>query len=197
MYAIYIGKQDHYQFTRKGKYYLRVDNLPSVTHTIIVLERDIVNITNDYLQQQCVSVSSLGNSATVDCDECSFKDDVSEGLLFSHASIMSVSFGILFPVGALLAANGSPFAHKIIQPGAIILSLIGYGLVLAYIEVEKKNHFNTMHSFVGFFLVLLMVVMPFMRLRRELHYIHKKCGVIIVFYGMTNVLLVRHASGFF
>lgn len=129
--------------------------------------------------------------AAVDCDECVFNSDVSEGLLFSHASIMSVSFGILMPVGALLAANGSPFAHKIVQPGGIILSLVGYGLVLAYIEVEEKSHFNTSHSVVGFFLVLLIFLMPFMRLRRELHYIHKKCGVVIVFYGMTNVLLVR------
>ena len=190
-FNLFIGKQSHHQFTREGRYYLTVTNLPSVKHTIIVVERDIVNITEAYLQQQCVSVSREDNmAATMDCDECTFKNDVSEGLLFSHASIMSVSFGILIPVGALLAANGSPFAHKIVQPGGIILGLVGYGLVLAYLEVEEKGHFNTVHSCVGFCLVLVVILMPFIRLRRELHHIHKKCGVVIVFYGMTNVLLV-------
>lgn len=186
-----IGKQSHYQFTKKGTYYLTVimSNLPSITHTIMVVERDIVNITKDNLQQQCASGSSLQRNT--DCDECSYNTDIAEGLLLSHASIMSVSFGIMLPVGVLLAANGLPFAHKIFQPGGIILALVGYGLVLAYIEVEEKKHFNTVHSFVGFFLVLLIVLMPFMRLRKELHHMHKKCGVIIVFYGMTNVLLVR------
>ena len=190
-FNLFIGKQSHYHFTREGKYYLTVTNVPSVRHTIVVVERDIVNITEDYLQQQCVSVSREDNMATAtDCDECMFKNDVSEGLLFSHASIMSVSFGILIPVGALLAANGSPFAHKVVQPGGIVLVLVGYGLVLAYLEVEEKGHFNTVHSYVGFCLVLVIVLMPFIRLRKELHYVHKKCGVVIVFYGMTNVLLV-------
>ena len=192
MFNLFIGKQSHYQFTRKGIYYLTVTNLPSVRHTIVVVERGIDNITEDYIQQQCASVSSWDNAAgAIDCDECSFRNDIAEGLLFSHASVMSVSFGVLLPVGAMLAASGNPFAHKIFQPGGIILAIVGYGLVLAYIEVEEKRHFNTVHSFVGFFLVLLIVLMPFMRLRRELHYVHKKCGVIIVFYGMTNVLLVR------
>lgn len=173
-------------------------NVPSVKHTIIVLQRDIVNITEDYLQQECVSVSRDNNNmaaAGTDCDECTFKNDVSEGLLFSHASIMSVSFGILIPVGALLAANGSPFAHKIVQPGGIVLALVGYGLVLAYLEVEEKGHFNTVHSCVGFCLVLVIILMPLIRLRKELHHIHKKCGVVIVFYGMTNVLLVSMFYG--
>lgn len=192
-FNLFIGKQSHYQFTRKGKYYLRS---PSITHTIVVTERGIVNITDDYLQQQCTSISNQDSTHATDCDECTFKNDISEGLLFSHASIMSISFGILLPVGALLAASGSSFAHKILQPGGIILGVVGYGLVVAHIEVEEKGHFNTVHSFVGFFLVLLMVLMPFMRLRKELHYIHKKCGVVIVFYGMTNVLLVRIPTSF-
>ena len=170
-------------------YYLTVTNLPSVKHTIVVVDPGVVNITEDYIQQQCAT--SL-NVAGGDCDdECSFKNDIAEGLLFSHASIMSVSFGILLPVGAMLAASGSPFAHKIFQPGGIVLAIVGYGLVLAYIEVEDKRHFNTVHSFVGFFLIMLILVMPFIRLRRELHYVHRKCGVVIVFYGMINVLLVR------
>ena len=169
-------------------YYLTVTNLPSVNHTIVVVDPGVVNITEDYIQQQCAS--SL-NAAGRDCDECSFRNDITEGLLFSHASVMSVSFGVLLPVGAMLAASGSPFAHKIFQPGGIVLAIVGYGLVLAYIEVEEKRHFNTVHSFVGFFLILLILVMPFIRLRRELHHIHRKCGVVIVFYGMINVLLVR------
>ena len=192
---LFIGKQSHYRFTRKGLYHLSVTNLPSVQHTIVVVERDIVNITESYLQQQCASVSSQNNIVDTDCDdddECTFKNDFAEGLLFSHASMMSISFGVMLPVGALLAANGSPFVHKIFQPGGIILGIVGYGLVLAYIEVEEKRHFKSVHSFVGFFLVVLIVLMPFMRLQKEFHYIHKKCGVIIVFYGMTNVLLVSY-----
>jgi len=161
----------------------------SIKHAIVVVERDIIDLTEDQLQQQCTQVSVQDN--TIDCDECSYKNDYAEGLLLSHASIMSVSFGILLPIGVLLVTNGSPFAHKILQPGGIILAVVGCGLVLAYIEVEERKHFNTVHSFVGFFLVLLILLMPFMRLRRELHYVHKKCGVVIVFYGMINVLLVR------
>jgi len=185
------GGSASYQFTKKGVYHVKASNLSTYRHSIVVLEHDVNNITEEDIEQQCNSSTfEVEPLRSYDCDKCSYKESFSEGLILSHASIMSVCFGIMLPVGVFLATNGSPFAHKIFQPGGIILAMVGYGLVLVYIEVEEKKHFNSIHAIVGFSLVLLTAVMPFLRLRKDLHYLHKKCGIIIVFYGMANVLLV-------
>lgn len=192
MCLLTAGGSVSYQFTQKGVYDVKASNLSTYRHSIVVLEHYVNNVTEDDIEQQCKSSTfEVKLSRSYDCDECSYKENFSEGLILSHASIMSVCFGILLPVGVFLATNGSPFAHKIFQPGGIILAIVGYGLVLVYIEVEEKKHFNSVHAIVGFSLVLLTALMPFLRLRKDLHYLHKKCGIIIVFYGMANVLLVR------
>ena len=189
---IYTGGSASYQFTIKGVYHVKASNLSTHTHSIVVLEHDMNNVTEDDIEQQCSSSAFVVEQtrSNDDCDECSYKENFSEGLILSHASIMSVCFGILLPVGVFLATNGSPFAHKIFQPGGLILTIVGYGLVFVYIEVEEKNHFNSAHAILGFTLVLLTTLMPLLRLRKDLHYLHKKCGIVIVFYGMANVLLV-------
>ena len=196
MLFINTGGSASYQFTKKGVYHVKASNLSTYRHSIVVLEHDVNNVSEGDIEMQCSSSAPEQGISRDDCDECSYKENFSEGLILSHASIMSVCFGILLPVGVFLATNGSPFAHKIFQPGGIILAIVGYGLVLVYIEVEEKKHFNSAHAIMGFSLVLLTALMPFLRLRKDLHYLHKKCGIVIVFYGMANVLLVSTYNPF-
>ncbi len=112
-------------------------------------------------------------------------------LLYTHAALMATAFGVLLPIGAFLAYNKVKLAHKIVQPLGIMLALIGFVLVIVFVQFTHGKHFRYLiHSLLGLVLLLLAtLVMPLLLLRKPRTW-HKKTGQIVTFFGMGNVLLV-------
>lgn len=112
-------------------------------------------------------------------------------LLYSHAALMMAAFGVLLPVGGFLAHHQVKLVHKVVQPLGVLLSLVGLVLVVVYVQLTNGRHFRPLlHTVLGLALLLLAALgMPLLLLRKERTW-HKKCGQIVVFFGMANVLLV-------
>lgn len=130
-------------------------------------------------------------------------------LLYSHASIMGVVFGILLPLGAFLAHHRVLLVHRVLQPIGIVLALVGLVLVVVYVELSERKHFGKLvHAVTGLgLLISAVVVTPSLillpsvkalqfggRLRFERAW-HKRSGQIVVFFGIGNVLVVREGGG--
>ena len=113
-------------------------------------------------------------------------------LLYIHAALMGITFGILLPLGAFLAHHQKFTIHKITQPTGILFALVGFIMVLVYVGLSHGRHFRFLiHGVVGLALLLLtFLLMPALLLRKPWHKWHKRCGHIIAFFGMANVLLV-------
>ncbi len=112
-------------------------------------------------------------------------------LLYSHVALMIAAFGVLLPVGGFLAHHQVKLVHKVVQPLGVLLGLIGLVLVVVYVQLTHGRHFKPLiHAVVGLVLLLLAAVgMPLLLFRKERTW-HKKCGQIVVFFGLANVLLV-------
>lgn len=119
-------------------------------------------------------------------------DSKLEPLVYSHAAVMGITFGILLPMGAFLAYHYFAVVHIVIQVISLIAALVGLVIIVTYVEVTNKSHFQfPIHGVVGLALILLLLIMPFLRLHRRLREHHHKLGQIVAFFGMANVLLVR------
>lgn len=119
-------------------------------------------------------------------------EDPYRPLLYTHAALMGVTFGVLLPLGAFLAHHQKFTVHKITQPIGILLALAGFVMVLVYVSLSHGRHFRFLiHGVVGLALLLLtFLLMPTLLLHKPWHKWHKRCGHVIAFFGMANVLLV-------
>lgn len=114
-----------------------------------------------------------------------------EPLIYSHAAVMGITFGVLIPLGVYLAYQYLAVVHIAIQVVSIIAALTGFVIIVTYVEVTHKRHFQfPIHGVVGLGLILLLLIMPFLQLHRRLREHHHKLGQIVAFFGMANVLLV-------
>lgn len=112
-------------------------------------------------------------------------------LVYSHAAVMGVTFGVLLPIGAYMAYHYFVVVHVVIQIISIIAAMIGFVIIVTYVEVTHKTHFRfPIHGVVGLALILLVLIMPFLRLHRRVRQYHHKLGQIMAFFGIANVLLV-------
>lgn len=113
-------------------------------------------------------------------------------LLYTHVAIMSAVFAVLLPVGAFLAYHQITLAHKITQPIGIVLSLIGFVMVIVYVQLSHGNHFRYLiHGVIGLaLLIMVLFVMPLLLVTKCSRNWHHKVGHIIAFFGMGNILLV-------
>lgn len=122
--------------------------------------------------------------------------DVLKPILYSHAAVMGIVFGVLLPIGAYMAYHYFTIVHLVIQIISVIGALVGLVLVLVYAQLSHEQHFRfPIHGVVGLALVLLVMVAPFLRVHKRLTRYHRKLGQIVTFFGMANVLLVSKHWG--
>ena len=123
--------------------------------------------------------------------------DVLKPILYSHAAVMGIVFGVLLPIGAYMAYHYFTIVHLVIQVISVVGALVGLVLVVVYAQLSHEQHFRCpIHSVVGLGLVLLVLVAPVLRVHRRLTRYHRKLGQIVTFFGMANVLLVsKHCGG--
>ena len=113
-------------------------------------------------------------------------------MIYTHAAVMGTIFGVVLPIGAYLAYQYFAVAHFVIQVISVIGGLAGLVIVVTYVELTHQHHIQfPIHGVIGLALLLLMVVMPFLRVHKNLKKYHHRLGHIVVFFGMANVLLVR------
>ena len=118
-------------------------------------------------------------------------------MLYTHAALMGITFGILLPLGAFLAHHEKFLIHKVTQPTGLLLALIGFVMVLVYVSLAHGQHFRFLiHGVVGLALLLLaLLVMPALLLHKPWRKWHRRCGHVVAFFGMGNVLLVSSFPG--
>ena len=161
--------------------------------TITVLEAGIANTTESIEQLY----SQILNSST-----CLAEPVLSE-LIYSHAGIMAITFGIILPLGALLANFHWKIVHIVVQIIGILLAIVGLSLSISYTEMNDGIHFCQLHAVVGLVIVIatllfqpvlkLLVLTPLStKWKGYTRVWHKRLGVCIVFFGMFNVFLVSN-----
>lgn len=98
----------------------------------------------------------------------------SHSMVKAHGILMWLSFGVLFPVGVLLAKlmprdGDKPYwliLHRLIQLLAAVLVLISFGLIIANKLKKKFGHFQTTHAIMGLIVIvvsLLQILLAFVR----------------------------------
>lgn len=112
-------------------------------------------------------------------------------LLYTHAALMAITFGFLFPIGGFLASINFTLVHKFMQPLGLVLASIGFVLVIVYVHLSQLTHFRFLiHSLVGLALMaLVLFAMPLLLFQKSRAW-HKRTGHIVAFFGLGNVLLV-------
>ena len=110
---------------------------------------------------------------------------------------MAITFGLFLPLGALLASFKLTIPHIIIQIGSQVFIIIGFILAIVYNQLNDKTHFYQVHSIIGLVLIMMTVVIqPLLRLfslkllKKRGNIWHKRLGVAIVFFGLSNIILV-------
>ena len=118
-------------------------------------------------------------------------------LVYSHAGVMAVAFGLLLPVGSLLANYKLVVCHIILQISGQILSLIGFVLALVYQQLNNRPHFSQVHSIMGLCLIFMVVILqPVLKLislkflKKQVNVWHKRLGVASIFIGLCNIFIV-------
>ena len=135
---------------------------------------------------------NVGNTSTLEnATKTVAVNDSLKPLLYSHAAVMGLTFGVLFPVGAYMAYHYFTTVHIIIQAISMLGTTFGFIVIIVYVEKTHSHHFQfPIHGVVGLALVLLILIMPFLHLHRRVKKYHHKLGQIVAFFGMANVLLV-------
>ena len=166
--------------------------------TITVLEAGIANNTEAIEELY----SRILNSSTCPTEPPAAEPVLSE-LIYSHAGIMAVTFGILLPLGALLSSFQWKIVHIVVQITGILMAVVGLSLSIAYTEVNDGIHFCRVHAVVGLAIVIAtLLFQPVLKLlvvtrlsekwKGYSRIWHKRLGVCIVFFGMFNVFLVSN-----
>lgn len=112
---------------------------------------------------------------------------------------MAVTFGFILPLGAFLASVKQLIIHVILQICGQIATTVGLILVLVYVQLNNNlQHFSQLHSIVGLFIIfLVLIVQPFLRVLSSLKFLkkegkiwHKRLGIAVVFFGLSNIFIV-------
>lgn len=123
-------------------------------------------------------------------------------LLYTHAAVMGMVFGVLLPLGAFLAHHRVLLVHRVLQPIGLLLATVGLVLVVVYVELSGGKHFaHLVHGVVGLVLliaavlgmpalILLPMVKAVERKVKNMRTWHRRCGHVVAFFGMGNVLVV-------
>lgn len=125
---------------------------------------------------------------------------------YAHGTIMFITFGLVFPTGATIAAffrerflGGLWQTYHIrLQLGGAGLALIGFLIALTVTEMEGERHFSTTHSIVGVTtlgLTLVQLTSAFVRPSaeaptRELWVAwHRIAGLSVLLGGLAAIAL--------
>ena len=151
---------------------------------------EIVCMEDDQLR----TLINVGN-ITMTSVKISTANEGLEPILYSHASVMGLVFGVLLPIGVYAAYHYFTILGIVIEVISVIGSLVGLVLIVVYAELSNNQHFRfPIHGVVGLALVLLLLVLPFLRVHRRVARYHRKLGQVVAFFGMANVLLVSKHS---
>jgi len=127
--------------------------------------------------------------------------------LMLHAGLMSVAWGAFLPLGAVVARRFRSYAtwifwHKTLQMVGWLLQAVGFLMAILYIE-EHSSHFQSPHTFIGLFIVVIGSLQPVNGLLRPhkpeageaksqtrvaWERIHKGLGWLVIALGILNVL---------
>lgn len=124
-------------------------------------------------------------------------------IIYTHAVVMAITFGLIFPFGALLAYLRKPVVHMVIQPLGLLMAVAGFLMAVVYKEINSTTHFNQLHTVFGLLLTAVaLIVLPSLKLsvmtpigdkwQKLLKLWHKKLGVVAVFAGIFNIFLVSN-----
>ena len=189
-----LGDEEGYLFEEEGLYQLLCEGNCTPIATITVLEAGITDTTEAIEELY----SQILNSST-----CPPVDPILSEIIYSHAGVMAITFGIILPLGALLANLRWKKSHIVVQIIGIILVAVGLSLSVAYTEVNGNAHFCRLHAVAGLVIVIaallfqpVLKVLVLTRLpdkwKNYTRVWHKRLGVCIVFFGMFNVFLVSN-----
>lgn len=181
-------------FEEPGLYQLQCVGNCNPIAIITVLEAGVANNTEAIEELY----SQILNSST-----CTTAEPLMSELIYSHAGIMAVTFGIILPLGALLANFKWKIAHIVMQIIGILLAITGLSLSVSYTELNHSSHFSKLHAVVGLVIVIAaLLFQPVLKLlvlaplkdnwKGYTRVWHKRLGVCIVFFGMFNVFLVSN-----
>ena len=163
----------YYKFTAPGNYLLYCEEDPAINASISVVN-------------ESTHVPNLSNNDN---------NNRYKALLFVHVAAMMTGFGALLPIGAFAAHHEKMVLHKITQPLGVLLAVVGVSAIVVYNQLSGAGHFRrgggVVHGGVGLVLVgVACVVMPLLLLCRSWRAWHRRCGHLVVFFGMGNTLLV-------
>lgn len=135
-----------------------------------------------------ITVNDIGNTSETTNDKL-------KPLLYTHVTLMGLVFGVLLPIGAYLAYHYFTIVHVVVQAISMLAALLGLIMVVVYVELTHGKHFQfPIHGAIGMGLLLFMLIMPLLRLHKTVKIFHPKLGHVIVFFGMTNVIVVSYDS---
>lgn len=122
-------------------------------------------------------------------------------IIYTHAVVMFLSFGLVLPLGALLAHLKKPVVHLIMQPLGLVLAVTGFLMAVVYKEINSTTHFDEIHTIFGLLLLIgALLVLPGLKLsvmspmrekaQRLVNIWHRRLGLVAVFSGIFNIFLV-------
>eukprot|EP00638_Chattonella_subsalsa_P010028 CAMPEP_0117756920 /NCGR_PEP_ID=MMETSP0947-20121206/14395_1 /TAXON_ID=44440 /ORGANISM="Chattonella subsalsa, Strain CCMP2191" /LENGTH=331 /DNA_ID=CAMNT_0005576659 /DNA_START=22 /DNA_END=1014 /DNA_ORIENTATION=- len=107
-------------------------------------------------------------SVELNVTSCETRKVISQSntMINTHAILMSLSWGVLLPIGAVLPAFKKTRFHKICQAVGFLVSIVA--IVLAYVDTETKHkeHFSDLHAILGVFITCATVVQVVVALLR-------------------------------
>jgi len=132
-----------------------------------------------------------------------------EAVLFFHLVLMSVAWGALLPLGAIISNRFRAQLpetwihwHRNLQMAGWALQLVGCIMAIIYVELHSA-HFSSFHTFIGLLVVIVGTLQPVnallrphrpeegqvkTRLRATWELMHKGLGWLAVVLGMLNLL---------
>lgn len=108
-------------------------------------------------------------------------DDLFNGLLIAHATLLPLVFVVLLPLGLILlrAMPTTPIrAHYLVQGLSLLLALAGLGLAVAYSTLGYGAVYNQYHQIIGIIVVSLLVLQAAGGILHHLDYKRKQTAAI-------------------
>lgn len=111
-------------------------------------------------------------TSSLDFATGSLSSSAAASMRVAHGIMMTLAWGVLAPVGVMLARYakaapskpcGKPLwfqSHRIVQSCAVLLSLIGFGIAIAMVQQAGSAHFGSAHGALGLAVVLLGALQP-------------------------------------
>ena len=116
-------------------------------------------------------------------------------LLYAHAALMILSFGILFPIAVFLYCRNY-LAYLVLFILVWILSIIGFVLVMFYIWLTTGHFFRRIiHAALGYPVMFEYVVgLPLLLVHKKLKPFHARLSHVVMSVGITGVVTVSTES---